>query len=171
MAKLHKFNYENNLIPKISNEEILRRAQFVFPCTIDEKNNVVLMKNYGNPIKQSFSWGYEVDKKLGKISYEGISKRDRPALLGGWYCKIIAEKVGEFLTLHEFAYYGFFKPSIGEIVSQLPSELFDEKKLAGRKIYITNKMISDDVNIAMLNQTWHIAKTVVYITKIEEEEQ
>jgi hypothetical protein len=167
MAELHKFDYEKNLIPEISKEEIKRRAKLVFPCTIKERE-LILMKDCGNPITQSFSWNFKEDKTLGNISFEGISVRDKPAPGGGWFCKTIAKKVGEFLTLHEFAYYGFFKPSIGEIVSQLPSELFDEKKLAGRKIYITNKMISDDVNTAMLNQTWHIAKTIVYIEKIEE---
>lgn len=169
MAKLHKFDYGNNLIPKINEEEIKRRAKLVFPCTIKE-NQIILMENYGNPITQSFSWNFKEGKTLGKISYEGISKRDRPSPMGGWYLKPVAEKVGEFITLHGFAYYGFFKPSIGEIVSQLPSELFDEEKLAGRKIYLTNKMISDDVNTSMLNQNWHIAKTIVYIEKLEEQQ-
>jgi hypothetical protein len=52
-------------------------------------------------------------------------------------------------------------------LSQLPSELFDEKKLAGRKLYFVNKMISEEINTAMLDQNYHIAKTVVYIDIIE----
>jgi hypothetical protein len=150
------------MIPKISKEEIERRAKLIHPCS-KEDNEIFLMEKYGDPIKQSFSWNFKKGESVGLISHDGISKRDKPAEGGGWYLKTVAEKVGEFLTLHCFGYYGFYKPSIGEIVSQLPAELFDEEKLAGRKLYITNKMISEEINTAMLDQNYHIAKTAVYI--------
>jgi hypothetical protein len=150
------------MILEISKEEIERRAKLVFPCS-QKENEMVLMKDYGDPIKQSFSWNFKEGEAVGTVSYDGILERDRPSEGGGWYMKKVAEKVGEFITLHNFAYYGFYKPSIGEIVSQLPLELFDEEKLAGRKLYITNKMISDEINTAMLDQNYHIAKTRVYI--------
>ena len=131
-----------------------------------EENEIFLIKNIGNPINYSFSWDAKKGKNVGLISHDGLSKRDRPAENGGWYCKKVADKVGMFITLHNFGYYGFYKPSIEEVLAQLPAELFDEKKLSGRKLYFTNKMISDDVNTSLLDQEYHIAKTVVYIDVI-----
>jgi hypothetical protein len=164
MSTLHNFKFQENRIPEIDEQEIRRRASLIFPC-IQKENEIILMKNCGDPINQSFSWNFQEDEILGTVSSDSILVKDRPAESGGWYMKRIAEKVGEFITLHGFAYYGFYKPSVGEIVSQLPSELFDEKKLAGRKLYFTNQMISSDINVAMLEQNWHIAKTKVYIQK------
>lgn len=160
---LYKFNFRDNMIPEISEEELERRMKFISPCS-EKENKIILMKDLGDPIKQSFSWNYKDGETLGTVSYDGIHKKDRPAENGGWYTKLIAEKIGEFLTLHGFAYYGFYKPSIKEVLSQLPKEIFDEEKLAGRKLYFTNKMISSEINIAMLDQNYHIAKTVVYIS-------
>lgn len=166
LKTLHKFNFRDNMIPKISKEELQRRMKIISPCS-QKENKIILMKDYGDPIKQSFSWNFKDGKTLGTVSYNGIHKKDRPAENGGWYLKTIADRVGEFITLHGFGYYGFYKPSIEEVLSQLPSELFDEEKLAGRKLYFTNKMISEEINTAMLDQNYHIAKTVVYIDTVE----
>jgi hypothetical protein len=160
---LHKFDFIKNMIPKIDIIELDRRIKLTIPC-VEKDNKVIRIKNYGDPIKQSFSWSHSEDKEIGHISYDGLSERDRPAEYpGSWYMKQVADKVGEFLTLHNFGYYGFYKPSIEEVLAQLPAELFDEEKLAGRKLYFTNKMISADINVSMLNQENHIAKTTVYI--------
>lgn len=163
MTKLHKFDFEER-IPKIEKSELDRRLKLIFPCS-KKDNEVFKMKNCGDPVKQSFSWNFKQGESVGLISHDGLSVRDRPAEHGkdSWYLKKVADKVGEFLTLHGFAYYGFYKPSLEEVLAQLPAELFDEKKLAGRKLYFTNKMISDDVNTSMLDQSYHIAKTRVYI--------
>jgi hypothetical protein len=161
---LHKFDYSHNMIQKIDEKELSRRLKLISPC-VQKEREIVKMEKYGDPIKQSFSWSYKEGDVVGTVSFDGISVRDRPAEGGGWYLKQVADKVGEFLTLHGFGYYGFYKPSIEEVLSQLPAELFDEEKLAGRKLYFTNKMISEDLNTAMLNQNYHIAKTMVYIDK------
>lgn len=34
-------------------------------------------------------------------------------------------KKHEYATLHSYGYIGFFKPDLGEILSQLPAEIFD----------------------------------------------
>jgi len=162
---LHKFDFSHNMIHKIDEKELNRRLKLISPC-VEKEREIIKMKDYGNPINQSFSWTYKEGDVVGTVSFDGISVEDRPAENGGWYMKQVAEKVGEFLTLHGFAYYGFYKPSLEEVLSQLPAELFDEEKLAGRKLYFTNKMISEDLNTAMLNQNYHIARTSIYIDKL-----
>lgn len=163
MADLHKFDFIKRMIPKIFKPELDRRFRLIIPC-VKEGNDVFQIKNCGDPIKESFSWQYQKGEAVGIISFDGLSVKDRPSERGGWYLKKVAERVGEFITLHRFNYYGFYKPSIEEVLAQLPKELFDEKKLAGRTLYFINNMISDDINTAMLNQEHHIAKTTVYIS-------
>lgn len=165
MAELHKFNFKDTKIPEISKKELNRRLSFISPC-IKKDNEIIKMTDYGDPIKQSFSWNFKEGDVLGSICHNGFGVKDRPSEFGGWYLKQISETVGSFITLHRFAYYGFYKPSIEEVLSQLPEELFDEAKLAGRKLYFTNEMISSDINVSMLESEYHIAKTKVYIDKI-----
>src|SRR3972149_4776814 len=102
MTKLHKFDYSKERIPKIDKLELSKRMTLIFPCVVEE-NEIFLIKNIGNPINYSFSWD----------------------------AKKVADKVGMFITLHNFGYYGFYKPSIEEVLAQLPAELFDEKSSAG----------------------------------------
>ena len=165
MPNPHKFSYDKGRIPKIEKSELTRRLKLIHPC-IEKENEIIKITNYGDPIKQSFSWDYKEGTTIGFVSHDGISKRGKPAEGGGWYCDKVANKIGEFITLHNFGYYGFYKPSIEEVLAQLPEELFDEDKLAGRKLYFINKMISSDINTSLLDGEYHIAKTRVYIDMI-----
>ncbi len=167
MPNLHEFKFKEKMLPKIEKAELERRLKFISPCILQERE-VLKLNSFGDPINRSYSW--EADKDdctlVGTLTQSGIAVKDRPAEFGtdSWYMKSVASRIGEFITLHNFGYYGLYKPSIEEVLAQLPEELFDEVKLAGRQLYFTNKMISDDINVALLNQEFHIAKTNVYIT-------
>jgi len=63
-------------------------------------------------------------------------------------------------TLHRYAYYGFFKPSIAEVLSQIPAELQD------RTVAFTTSGPSnaDDLNDEplALDAGFHVAETTLY---------
>jgi hypothetical protein len=88
--KIHEFKFRDNMIPKITKEELERRMKFISPCS-QKEHKIILMKDYGDPIKQSFSWSFKDGEALGTVSYDGIHKKDRPAENGGWYLKKIAD--------------------------------------------------------------------------------
>lgn len=186
---LHKFDFESNRIPKIETKELKRRISLAFPCVVsndyDYNHNTrkILVEKYKNSLpsgsytkhlikiktpdpKQSFMWDWKEDKLIGLITHSGISVRDKPALSpGSWYLKRIYERVGEFTTLHSCGHPMLFKPSVEEVLAQLPAELFDEEKLAGRRLYYTTNILNNNnfSETSMLSSTYHIAKTIVYI--------
>lgn len=49
MPDKHAFKYDNQ-IPKISEEEVKRRLQFITPC-IEQERTIFEMTQYGDPIK------------------------------------------------------------------------------------------------------------------------
>lgn len=63
-------------------------------------------------------------------------------------------------TLHRYAYYGFFKPSIAEVLSQIPAEL------VGRAVGFTcdGPETSDDLNAELiaLDAGFQVATTTLY---------
>ena len=70
------------------------------------------------------------------------------------------KEVARIRTLHTYAYYGFFKPSIAEVLAQIPSHLVDsviafETKGPGD---------ADDLNDdrSALNAGFHAATTILY---------
>lgn len=50
--------------------------------------------------------------------------------------QVIAKHVVTWPTFHTWAYYGFFKPSLTEVLSQLPAEVFKPD----RKLFVTTEM-------------------------------
>lgn len=165
---LHKFrDFTKDVIPTIERAELDRRLKFTIPCIYkEEKNTVYEALECGDPVTQSFNWNAKPGREIGLIFHRGLSVKDRPCEDGkGHYLKNSAEEIGEFLTLHGCGYYGFFKPSVEEVLAQLPAEIFDEKKLAGRKLYFFVRILNNTnvLHTSMLAQTYHIAKTFVYI--------
>jgi hypothetical protein len=166
---LHKFDFSKNRIPTIERSELDRRLKLITPCFLKGNNEVRKIDNLRDPVEHSFSFEAKGDELIGYVSHGGLSVRDKPGERPDmWYMKNVAEEVGEFLTLHYCAFYGFFKPSLEEVMTQLPAELFDEKKLAKRKLYFFTKILNNEdvLHTSMVSQTWHIAKTRVYIEKI-----
>jgi hypothetical protein len=171
---LHKFDFSSGRIPKISSEELNRRLKLIIPCIQKEQpqegetlERLTLIEIKDADPKNSFMWDVIKGKVLGLISHGEICVRDKP-MQGGWYLKTVCESVGEFITIHGCGHPMMFKPSIEEVLAQLPEEIFDEEKLSGRKLYFTTKMLNetDFLNTSMISSTYHIAKTRVYIDKL-----
>lgn len=68
------------------------------------------------------------------------------------------KKVGSWITFHTFGYVLFFKPSISEVVSQLPNYLFDDKS---RYLFETD-ILTDYAPNSHIYNTYHIAVTTLY---------
>lgn len=68
--------------------------------------------------------------------------------------------IGTIKTLHRYAYYGFFKPSIAEVLSQIPDDLVE--RTAG--FSVSGPDSADDLNdeLLALDAGFHIATTTLY---------
>ena len=68
--------------------------------------------------------------------------------------------LGHFRCLHTWAYYGFFKPSVAEVLSQVPETFLPEAQL----FQIFGPETSDDLNkeSQALNAGFHVSTVVLY---------
>lgn len=77
-------------------------------------------------------------------------------------CKEFTEKLKpkaeKFITFHKYAYHGFFKPSVAEVIYQLPESLFAD----GHKILIRTEPYSHEINKVVADSYHHIGITYVY---------
>jgi hypothetical protein len=129
-------------IPKISDEELAELAKRIRP--------VVRKKSRG---KRPFY--IKVNPDLRGTSYL-------------WDVKYEKEATGLFefatvTTLHTYGYHAFFKPSVAEVLAQIPPE-YRDRVVA---FEITERpMSAEDLNKerAALNQGFHVAVTALYTT-------
>lgn len=156
-------------IPKITKAELARRIRLARPCIIKEEadklTTIHVMKD-PHPSNVSFIWDPKGKKEIGIITPGGISVRNKKLLSGGCELKPVGKFLGEFVTLHGCGHPALFKPSVEEILSQLPKMMFSERNLSGRTLYYTTNILNDDnvYHTSMLGSIHHIAKTRVYIS-------
>lgn len=69
-------------------------------------------------------------------------------------------EIGRVRTLHTYGYYGFFKPTIAEVLAQIPEELLGD----AIAFKIKGPQDTDDLNDdkEALNQGFHVARTIIY---------
>jgi hypothetical protein len=69
-------------------------------------------------------------------------------------------EIARITTLHTYAYHGFFKPTIAEVLSQIPEEYL------GQVIAFETHgpETADDLNSEweLLNEGYHVAETILY---------
>lgn len=68
----------------------------------------------------------------------------------------------DITTYHTYSYHGFFKPSIAEVLAQIPAEHLD--KVVAFEI-VENPETADDLNREReaLNAGYHVATTRLYV--------
>lgn len=68
----------------------------------------------------------------------------------------------DITTYHTYGYYGMFKPSIAEVLAQIPAEHLD--KVVAFEI-VRNPETADDLNreLEALNAGYHVATTRLYV--------
>lgn len=90
-------------IPKISDEEMMKRYEQTKPViTVNGKLHYFREYTLEELSDISYLCDYEEDvrEEVGKDELEVLEGRD-------------------FVCLHSYSYYGFFKPSVGEVLSQI----------------------------------------------------
>lgn len=96
------------IIPKISDMELLQLYKKIKPIvTLDSRK--YLLKNFSLEELRRFSYIYNINRNIR----ENIDA-------------FKLESIDTFLCLHSWVYYGLFKPTIGEVLSQIPRELVDD---------------------------------------------
>ncbi len=93
----------NVSIPKISDEEMKKRYEQIKPViTVDGKLHYLREFTFEELRGISYLWNSDEDVRgeVGEGEIEVLEGRD-------------------FVCLHAYGYYGFFKPSIGEVLSQI----------------------------------------------------
>lgn len=123
-----------------SKEEILELSKKIIPIVSEGKNKYSII-----PQKDIFGTSYTWDKKL-----------DRKV-------KSMAT-FAEMTTYHSYGYYGFFKPSIDEVLRQIPDDILSE--VIGFEI-INNPSTAadfykDDLTRWAFDNGYHSARTVLY---------
>lgn len=66
-------------------------------------------------------------------------------------------------TYHTYGYYGFFKPSVAEVIQQIPEELLESVKF----FLVDGPETADDLNKNKkeLNDGYHVAATTLFGVK------
>lgn len=91
-----------NIIPEISDEKLSILMSQIRPVIKDEDGYLFYIKPV-DPRGVSYTWSYELTDMAGDLRY-----------------------LTEIKTYHSFGYRGFFKPSIAEVLAQIPEFLIPE---------------------------------------------
>jgi hypothetical protein len=121
------------------------RRKFLFSTAlrirpIMPKDNLLWYVDARNPTDQSYSWAPDYQE---------------PVIPGS------LEPIVDITTKHTWAFYGFFKPTAGEVIAQIPEEHFLE--CVGFQI-IEHPKTAEDLNKhrVELNEGYHVATTRLF---------
>ena len=138
---------KNLSIPVLSDEELMRRYLKIKP--VAKINEVTYwLKNY--TIKEmrgsSFFWNLVPDRR--EPVGDALSNHTHY----------------DFQCLHTFDYHGFFKPSIAEVLAQIPEDVLKHYTIDAFEI-IDRPTCSGDLNAfrKALNQGFHVSVVRLYI--------
>lgn len=101
--------------PVIANGELLRRYEQVIPVSIGSNNVVVSVDKpqFSQIHKIAYLWDKKNAQTIG--TYDRTSKNIVTST-----GELFAHYIGTIPTFHTWSYYGFFKPSLDEVLIQLP---------------------------------------------------
>ena len=160
----------NISIPKITNEELERRYSKLKPLVRNENNELCWI-------------GALTPKQLRGISYIWDPKFIRPVKEN----ELMPIQAYEFTTIHEYGYYGMFKPSVAEVLSQLTlpdyKDIFrDDYEIHDMRTDIMMKPVAfevfdypetredlykDHLHASILNAGYHVAQVRIYFSYTE----
>lgn len=129
-------------IPKISNTELAELAKRIRPIVRKEsRGNRPFYIKVGPDLRgTSYLWDVKYEKEAkGLFEFATIT------------------------TLHTYGYHAFFKPSVAEVIAQIPPEYRD--RVVAFEITNRPKSIEDlNKEKVALNQGFHVAVTALYTT-------
>ena len=134
-------------IPPITDEELMRRYLKIKPIA-EIGNGKYWLKNYSiNQLRNdSYFWSLFADRR--EPVGEALDCHDHH----------------DFQCLHSFGYYGFFKPSIAEVLAQIPEDVLAHFNIDAFEI-IDIPTSSGDLNkfIKALEDGFHVSTVRLYI--------
>jgi hypothetical protein len=125
-----------NWIPAIPREQISALAERIKPVVRDERNVLSYIKHV-DLFSASFLWKPEPLEAAADLT-----------------------EIGRITTYHTFGYPALFKPSVAEVLAQIPEAYLG----AAVAFEIIGPNDADDLNIenAALTAGYHVATTVLY---------
>jgi hypothetical protein len=153
-------------IPKISDEKIAELSGRIRPVVRLARTTVHTSGGNGSTL---FVWA-ELDRngtlspdKRGMLHY--IKPVDPRSIAFPWEpvsdgVATGIEPVAEITTYHTFGYQGLFKPSIAEVLAQLPAELPDD--IVAFEVIGPESTSDLNKHIEELNEGFHVAETILY---------
>ena len=124
-------------IPEISDEKLKKLARKIKPIVRDEKNVLRYIKSV-DLRNIAYTWSPVFTKKAPEFSV-----------------------ITDTTTYHTWGYYGFFKPSIAEVIAQIPPRYLD--RVCAFEIIKSPENISEVFGEQeALNAGYHVAITRLY---------
>lgn len=123
-------------IPKITDERLAALAARIKPV-VRNRNNALAYVAPCDLRNEAFTWDPKITRRADNLV-----------------------KHATIRTLHTYGYYGFFKPSIAEVLAQIPADLI-EQTVAFETVGPAD---ADAINeeSAALNAGFHVATTRLY---------
>ena len=139
-------------IPQISDEELMRRYEQIKPVIrVDGKLHYLREYTLQDLRYRSYYWNRAKDVR------EEVKEDE----LEVWKGK-------DFACLHSWNYYGFFMPSVGEVLSQINE--YDVSKIKAFEIIETPKTAADfhkdSFTDIAFNNGYHVSTVRLYIKKL-----
>lgn len=131
---------EKIIIPKLSNEELIALYERIRPI-VEFKDEKYLLRKFTLDQIINTSYIYNIEDDIRVL----VDQED-------------LETVEEFPCFHTYGYPGFFKPSIGEVLSQLP-----EKSKIESKYF---EMIEEPDTVEDLNMYFDVIDKGYHVSKI-----
>jgi hypothetical protein len=139
--KLHRVS-KKSIIPPISNQVLKALAAQIKPIVRDQKrsNKLFYLNVDGLSLRgESFLW---------ELDFGDEAKDIKPLM--------------QVRTYHTYGYYGMFKPSIAEVIAQIPVEV--RERVVGFEITRRPETAADlNENRAALNAGYHVAMATLYV--------
>ena len=134
-------------IPQITDEELMRRYLKIKPIA-EVSNGKYWLKNYSidEMRNKSYFWSLFDDRRepVGKI--------------------LDSHGHHDFQCLHPFGYHGFFKPSVAEVLAQIPEDVLKRFTIDAFEI-IDRPTSNGDLNMyrKAMEQGFHISVVRLYV--------
>ena len=134
-------------IPQITDEELMRRYLKIKPIA-EVGNGKYWLKNYS------------IDEMRNKSYFWHLFEDKREPVGEALYC----HDYHEFECLHSFGYHGLFKPSVAEVLAQIPEDCLKHFTIDAFEI-IGRPTSSGDLNMyrKALEQGFHVSVVRLYI--------
>lgn len=129
-----------NYIPKITDDELVKRAENIKPVVREQRKFSGDVLFYIKPVdlkNVAFTWDAKPTKQATGL-----------------------KPIATITTYHAYGYYGFFKPSIAEVLAQIPEQYL--KDVVAFETYGPDSVTDLNRNKTELDDGYHVAQTILY---------